>query len=1009
MNIAVLALLMRFGLSVASAQTVIYVDDDALPDGDCTAWTTACRYLQDAMAIVTNGDDIHIANGIYKPDRDGTNPDGTGDREATFQLIAGVGLYGGYRGLSGGGDPDDRDISMFETVLSGDLAGNDEPDFANRWDNAFHVVTANGVPESAVLDGFTIVGGNADFEADQALGGGMYAEPGSPTVANCRFSDNLAEEAGGGVYNGFASNTTLINCEFVSNSSGYGGAMANSGNSPTLTNCAFIGNSAYYDGGGIDNYESSPTLVNCVFTDNFTDYHDGGAMHNSEGSSPSLTNCILWGNRDSGGTDESAQIHGGIPLVNYSCIQDVDPDDVSVFPGTGNTDDDPAFVREPDPGLDGNWDGVDDDFGDLHLACASPCVDSGTNTTTPPLPAIDLDGNPRVVNGVVDMGPYEGPNQAFIITGAPVNVLEGQDASFTVALACDPGTVVNASVDHDAGDVDITVGAGGDPTFDSSNFSIPQTVTLSAAEDGDQAEGTARFRITATGIAFGSVTACEFENDTGPVVYVDAHAGGADNGTDWTDALNDLGEALLIAAASPKAVNEVWVAAATYTPAGPGGDRSATFQLVSDTAVYGGFAGWETSLDQRDSATNVTILSGDLNGDDGPGFANNSENSCRVVDGSGTDETAILDGFAITGGNATGVGGFFYSGGGMHNRRGSPTVANCLFTGNSAQRGGGGMYNWVSNPTLANCTFSGNRSVGTMGITFGGGMFNASSSSPALTRCIFVGNSAVTHGGGMYNDWHSSPTLTNCIFAGNSAGYDGGGMYNYDNTPMLTNCSFSGNTAGWDGGGMYNYRTTSTMSDCTFVANSASNGQAVAYDSPYQNYPSTAHMTNCIFWGSEDEVWNNDESTITITFSDVQGGWPGEGNINADPSFVDADGPDDIPGTEDDNLRLAIGSPCIDAGDNTAVPPDVADLDGDGDMAERTPLDLGNVTRFTDDLDTPDSGIADPPDYPYVVDMGAHEFYPPVPAITEWTVGTMALLALALGPLVFRRCNAPKA
>jgi hypothetical protein len=106
----------------------------------------------------------------------------------------------------------------------------------------------------------------------------------------------------------------------------------------------------------------------------------------------------------------------------------------------------------------------------------------------------------------------------------------------------------------------------------------------------------------------------------------------------------------------------------------------------------------------------------------------------------------------------------------------------------------------------------------------------------------------------------------------------------------------------------------------------------------------------------------------------VQGGWPGTGNIQDDPCFVDADGSDNVMGTEDDNLRLSPGSPCIDEGNNIAVPADTADLDNDGNTAERTPLGLDYGQRFADDPCTPDSGIPDPPHYPQVVDMGAYEY-----------------------------------
>ncbi|MEE9295660.1 MAG: choice-of-anchor Q domain-containing protein [Phycisphaerae bacterium] len=116
-------------------------------------------------------------------------------------------------------------------------------------------------------------------------------------------------------------------------------------------------------------------------------------------------------------------------------------------------------------------------------------------------------------------------------------------------------------------------------------------------------------------------------------------------------------------------------------------------------------------------------------------------------------------------------------------------------------------------------------------------------------------------------------------------------------------------------------------------------------------------MTNCILWGDSPNEISGEGGNPTVTYSNAQGGHAGIGNINADPLFVDADGPDDIPGNEDDDLRLLAGSPCIDAADNTAVPKGIdTDLDGN--------------PRFVDDPETKDTGFGDPP----IVDMGPYEF-----------------------------------
>jgi parallel beta-helix repeat protein len=285
-------------------------------------------------------------------------------------------------------------------------------------------------------------------------------------------------------------------------------------------------------------------------------------------------------------------------------------------------------------------------------------------------------------------------------------------------------------------------------------------------------------------------------------------AGGTGDGSSWSNASGDL-QAMINAAQSG---DQVWVAAGTYTPTS-GTDRTISFLLKNGVPIYGGFAGGETVLSQRNWQTNVTILSGDIGN-----LGDNSDNSFHVVNGNSTNSTAVLDGFTIKGGNAftydlTDV---YRNGGGMYNNASSPTLSNCTFSGNIAQLTGGGMYNVnSSSPTLSNCTFLGNTAHEN-----GGGMYNENSSSPNLTNCSFSGNTAYTNlGGGMYNE-SSSPTLTNCIFSGNTA-ENGGGMYNNASYPKLTNCTFSGNTTQTEpgGGGMFNQSSSPTLTNCLFSGN----------------------------------------------------------------------------------------------------------------------------------------------------------------------------------------------
>ena len=398
---------------------IIYVDMDAAGANDGSSWADAYTSLPYALDVASCGDEIRVAQGTYRPDRDSNNPNGSGDRYATFQLVSGVAVKGGYAGY-GEAYPNARDVGAYETILSGDLSGDDvgdpDPEDPSRDDNSYHVVTGSGTDATAVLDGFTVTAGN-----DPYAGGGMYNNMGSPTVTSCVFSANSAYFYGNGMYNTEDSNPTLTNCSFIGNSGGGagggmcninsspiltnctfsgnsapgifiseggGGGMYNSGSSPTLTNCIFNGNSAGRGGGGMSNYyNSSPTLTNCTFNGNSALI--GGGMESAHESSPILTNCILWGD-----TPDEILVLDGPPIVTYC---DVEGD----WPGEGNIDADPLFV---DPNGPDGIVGTEDDS--LRLSPGSPCIDAGDNSVVDPN-STDLDGNPRIVNGIVDMGAYE--------------------------------------------------------------------------------------------------------------------------------------------------------------------------------------------------------------------------------------------------------------------------------------------------------------------------------------------------------------------------------------------------------------------------------------------------------------------------------------------------------------------------------------------------------------------------------------------------------------------------
>ena len=292
---------------------------------------------------------------------------------------------------------------------------------------------------------------------------------------------------------------------------------------------------------------------------------------------------------------------------------------------------------------------------------------------------------------------------------------------------------------------------------------------------------------------------------------------GSRDGSSWENAMSgaDLAARLNAVSADSGKNYEFWVASGDYKPT-TDADRAKSFTLSKGVKLYGGFAGNETALASRDIKANATYLSGEIGG------SGNTDNSHHVVYASGNmGAETRLDGFTITGGYANDVVDYIGMtsghGGGMYTIGASPTVANCVFEGNTAAGNtasyGGGMYNSGASPTVENCTFTGNSAIdGRNNNSFGGGMCN-NASNPVLTNCTFAGNSATIEGGGMYNSNNSSPVAVNCTFNGNSAGY-GYGMYNKDSNPVVANCVFWDNNENNSHPEIYNWGGNPTITNC---------------------------------------------------------------------------------------------------------------------------------------------------------------------------------------------------
>ena len=400
----------------------------------------------------------------------------------------------------------------------------------------------------------------------------------------------------------------------------------------------------------------------------------------------------------------------------------------------------------------------------------------------------------------------------------------------------------------------------------------------------------------------------------GAILYAAPTARGAGDCASWADACT-LQSALSAAGYG----SEIWVQSGVHYP---GTARTATFTIKNGVALYGGFAGTEIARDARNWRANPTILSGDIDRNDITvnGVVTDAvnivgENAYHVLRGEDLGADTVVDGFIITAGQANDTGYSHSYGGGLYLYNSSPTLAHLTFSGNLASSEGGGLRTYGGHPTLTDVTFHGNQAG------MGGGMSNEDGGATTLVNVVFNNNRANDHGGGMVNN--SAATLINVVFSANSAGAYGGGMTNYG-APTLVNVTFNGNSAGIAGGGLYNFWATPALTNAILWGNSAPTGPEIA----------------------------NDNSTATISYSDIQGcggsgswnsacGTDRGGNIDADPRFVDAVG---------GNLRLQLTSLAIDAGNNAAVPGGVTtDLDGRPRIAD------GN-----------DDGVE-------TVDMGAYE------------------------------------
>jgi len=414
--------------------------------------------------------------------------------------------------------------------------------------------------------------------------------------------------------------------------------------------------------------------------------------------------------------------------------------------------------------------------------------------------------------------------------------------------------------------------------------------------------------------------------------YVNANAPAGGNGLSWATAFNGLTTALNGVRACTEHTTEIWIAEGTYYPAPFGGQRNLKFDLESGTHVYGGFAGGETHLRQRDPELHPVILSGDLGQNDAQGVrSDNSYNVVSIRYNISLPRNIKLDGLTIEAGET------FIRGAGI-DARGDLELRNCTIRDCYADDRGAAIAFQGENLKIVNCRLIGNRIGTDLGTHEGGAGISASWSTEYSSGSISIVNTTIegnTGGAGLSITRSGQPS------------------------PSLT----------------HPYRgLRAEVRHCTIAGNTSPNPTAglVAPEIPVL-------VTNTVLWGNEGSAMNPDQiqqinvdasaSLGYLCIEGLDGTLAGPGHIGQDPLFVDPLGPDGIPGTIDDDYRLGFGSPCVDAGANALSACDTADQNVNRDHNEPVPVDQAGMRRFLDDPTVPDQGQGVTP----IVDIGARE------------------------------------
>ncbi|MGD7652844.1 MAG: right-handed parallel beta-helix repeat-containing protein [Verrucomicrobiales bacterium] len=692
----------------------IYVDDDASGADDGSSWADAFTDFQDALDAAAPGDDIWVAEGLYQPTK---RTDNAVARSTTFLIPDGVRARGGFAATET--HPDGREIHNHPAVLSGNFGG-----IVSRLDDAFHVVTLDGVGSLTEFDGFEVTRGSANASAPYNRGGGIRINGGSPRVLNCtlnnnyatagagahvqgastarftdcRFTDNQATSTGGGLSLTSSSTVRINRCRFENNTAPSGGATACSGSSPLFANTTFISNNADAGGAAYLINGSDAEFINTTFHANEATTSGGGLR--VEDSDPMITNTIVWANEaasSSTSVPASISISNATPTYSHSLLQNLD------LSGSGGN------LDGTDPANNPRFRNPADDSGqitEVRLLPDSPVIDAGDDSAFNA--DLDFDSAPRIADGdldgsaTIDLGAHEFRTPVFVDQSAGSF---GDGSSWGSAFI----TVDSAFEATRPGDT-IWITAG--------------TYSPSGSADRDD----------------------YFVFPPGVRVYGGFPSGGSDfTGRNAASHLTEL--------------------------SGKRGTNPAANHYHAATAVDLDRTAFIDGLTFRDGNADGLVTSGENTG--GGLYLLNSTltvRDCRFVENTGD----MGGGLSIAGGSPLVTECVFEDneatdGGGILLSNTDATLLNCRVLANTAAFGGG--IHFLTTPgtaTLINPVVSGN-----LAISGGGGLF-FNGGAPRIVNATISGNHSSSDGGGLALDNDSAPVLRNALVWNNAMGSGGG-------------------------------------------------------------------------------------------------------------------------------------------------------------------------------------------------------------------------------------------